>query len=254
MSTHMKSALLNRNVIEQYLVKEVSIRRVTGHFTSSPLASPLYINHFAIIPKHGCPRKWWLITDLSSSLFLWVVWMMASTATAFLYPIRNMFQKLLSHDWHLLSFLSPWSQCRVSKWTLILLCNWYLNTFFFFEGLVYLWVLWNKRVFDYDYWVLKVTTQRQFLTPAWMTPSISSCKKAMECCSTKSTSAMFIIWSPSTLTIASSECPGTTSCMSTWLFPSSQLPSYLISLLKLGIGSSTIDTAFAISYTTWMII
>ena len=54
----------------------------------------------------------------------------------------------------------------------------------------------------------------------------------------------------------SSECLRTTSCTSTWLFPSAhaQPPSYSISLPKLGIGSSTIDTAFAISYTTWMII
>ena len=150
----------------------------------------------------------------------------------------------------------------INLWNLILLCNWYLNTFFFFEwfsfrttsGLVYLWVLWNKWVFDCDYWVLKVTTQRQFLTPVWTTPLISSCKKAMECYSPKSTSARRIVWSPSTLTIATSECPGTTSCISTWVFPSAQLPSYSISLLKLGIGSSTIDTAFAIFYTTWMII
>ena len=29
----------------------------------------------------------------------------------------------------------------------------------------YLWVLWNKRDFDCDYWVLEVTTRRQFSTP-----------------------------------------------------------------------------------------
>ena len=101
--------ILNRDVVEQYLVKEVLIRRVAGPFTSSSLASPLHTNHFDVIPKRGCPRKWRLIVDLSSSPSPQVVSMMASTARTSLCPTGNVFRKLLRRDWHLLSFLSLWS-------------------------------------------------------------------------------------------------------------------------------------------------
>ena len=68
MSTNMKSALLNNDIIEQYLAKKVSLRGVTSPFTFSPLASLLHTNHFGVIPKHGRPGKWRLIIDSSFPL------------------------------------------------------------------------------------------------------------------------------------------------------------------------------------------
>ena len=64
-STKIKSAILNHDVVEQYLAREVSLRRGAGPFTSSPFASPLHTNRFGIIPKRGRPGKWRLIVDLS---------------------------------------------------------------------------------------------------------------------------------------------------------------------------------------------
>ena len=61
----MQSALLSHDVVAQYLAKEVSLGRVAGPFTSSPLASPLHTNRFGVIPKRGRPGKWRLIVDLS---------------------------------------------------------------------------------------------------------------------------------------------------------------------------------------------
>lgn len=61
----MKSALLNRGVVEQYLAREVSLGRVAGPFLSSPFASPLHLSRFGVIPKRGRPGKWRLIVDLS---------------------------------------------------------------------------------------------------------------------------------------------------------------------------------------------
>ena len=64
-TSNMQSALLNRDVVEQYLTREVSLRRVAGPFTTSLLASPLHTNRFGVIPKRGRPGKWRLIVGLS---------------------------------------------------------------------------------------------------------------------------------------------------------------------------------------------
>ena len=61
----MKSALQNHDIVEQYLAKEVSLGRITGPYTSSPLTSLLHTTHFGVIPMHDHPWKWQLILDLS---------------------------------------------------------------------------------------------------------------------------------------------------------------------------------------------
>ena len=61
----MRSALQNRDVVEQYLAREVSLGMVAGPFTSSPFVRPLHTNRFGVISRRGRPGKWRLIVDLS---------------------------------------------------------------------------------------------------------------------------------------------------------------------------------------------
>ena len=61
----MKSALVNPQVVEQYLPREVSLGRVAGPSSSSPTSNQLHVNRFGVIPKRGQAGKWRLIVDLS---------------------------------------------------------------------------------------------------------------------------------------------------------------------------------------------
>ena len=52
-TTNMQSALLNRDVVDQYLAQDVSLGRVASSFTSSPLASPLHTTRFQSVAVPG---------------------------------------------------------------------------------------------------------------------------------------------------------------------------------------------------------
>ena len=62
---NMASALLNPQVIDNYLQSEVQSGRVAGPFSQPPL-SVLHVSRFGVIPKCHQPGKWRLILDLSS--------------------------------------------------------------------------------------------------------------------------------------------------------------------------------------------
>ena len=61
---NMASALLNPQVINNYLQSEVQFGRVAGPFSQPPLPD-LHVSRFGVIPKHHQPGKWRLILDLS---------------------------------------------------------------------------------------------------------------------------------------------------------------------------------------------
>ena len=61
---NMASALLNPQVINNYLQSEVQFGRVAGPFSQLPLPD-LHVCRFGVIPKHHQPGKWRLILDLS---------------------------------------------------------------------------------------------------------------------------------------------------------------------------------------------
>ena len=60
----MASALLNPQVIDNYLLSEVQFGRVAGPFSQPPLPD-LHVSRFGIIPKRHQPGKWHIILDLS---------------------------------------------------------------------------------------------------------------------------------------------------------------------------------------------
>ena len=62
---NMGSALLNPQVIDNYLQLEVQTGRVAGPFSQPPLPV-LHVSPFGVIPKHHQHGKWRLILDLSS--------------------------------------------------------------------------------------------------------------------------------------------------------------------------------------------
>ena len=62
---NMASALLNPQVIDNYLQSEVQSGRVAGPFSQPPLPV-LHVSRFGVIPKRHQPGKWRLILDLSS--------------------------------------------------------------------------------------------------------------------------------------------------------------------------------------------
>ena len=62
---NMASALLNPQVIDNYLQSEVQTGRVAGPFSQPPF-SVLHVSRFGVIPKRHQPGKWRLILDLSS--------------------------------------------------------------------------------------------------------------------------------------------------------------------------------------------
>ena len=64
-NSNKASANQHLEVIDRYLANEVSLGRVTGHFSSPPFPN-LHISGFGVIPKKGQPGKWRLIVDLSS--------------------------------------------------------------------------------------------------------------------------------------------------------------------------------------------
>ena len=64
-TTNKPSAKQHPDVIDRYLANEVSLGRVAGPFSSSPLPN-LHISSFDVIPKKGQPGKWRLVVDLSS--------------------------------------------------------------------------------------------------------------------------------------------------------------------------------------------
>ena len=64
-STNMRSAAEHPEVVDEYLAKEVSARRVAGPFDTPPVPH-LHISPFGVIPKKHQPGKWRLILDLSS--------------------------------------------------------------------------------------------------------------------------------------------------------------------------------------------
>ena len=59
----MPSAEAHTAVVEEYLQKKTSAGRLIGPMP----AVGLHISRFGVIPKGSTPRKWRLITDLSSS-------------------------------------------------------------------------------------------------------------------------------------------------------------------------------------------
>ena len=62
---NMASALLNPQVIDNYLQSEVQSGRVAGPFSQPPLPV-LHMSRFGVIPKRHQPGKWRLILDLST--------------------------------------------------------------------------------------------------------------------------------------------------------------------------------------------
>ena len=62
---NMASALLNPQVIDNYLQSEVLTGRVAGPFPQPPL-NVLHVSRFSVILKRHRPGKWRLILDLSS--------------------------------------------------------------------------------------------------------------------------------------------------------------------------------------------
>ena len=63
----MSSALLNPQVIDNYLQSEVQMGRVFGPFLEPPLPG-LHVSRFGVLPKCNQPGKWRLILDLSSPI------------------------------------------------------------------------------------------------------------------------------------------------------------------------------------------
>ena len=61
---NMISANQHQSVIDDYLAKECSVRRIIGPIAKGSLS--LQINRFGVIPKPHQPGKWRLIVDLSS--------------------------------------------------------------------------------------------------------------------------------------------------------------------------------------------
>ena len=61
---NMRSAMLNPQVIEEYIKQEIELGNVIGPFTKA-VAPAVHINRFGVIPKKHQPGKWRLITDLS---------------------------------------------------------------------------------------------------------------------------------------------------------------------------------------------
>ena len=61
----MALALLNPQVIDNYLQSEVQTGRVAGPFSQPPLPV-LHLSRFGITPKRHQPGKWHLVMDLSS--------------------------------------------------------------------------------------------------------------------------------------------------------------------------------------------
>ena len=61
----MASALVNPQVIDNYLHTEVLLGRVAGPFLQPPFHS-LHVSRFGTILKRNQPGKWRLILDLSS--------------------------------------------------------------------------------------------------------------------------------------------------------------------------------------------
>ena len=53
-------------VVTEYIVKEVSLWRFLGPFIRVDAPPLTHLSKFAVIPKGHTPRKWRLITDLSS--------------------------------------------------------------------------------------------------------------------------------------------------------------------------------------------
>ena len=62
--TNMLSATKNALVVEEYLTKEIRLRRGVGSLDSAQHPK-VHISHFGIIPKNLQPGKCWLIFDLS---------------------------------------------------------------------------------------------------------------------------------------------------------------------------------------------
>ena len=61
---NMQSARRHSLVVEEYLEKEVSMKRVVGPLVDKPCG--VQINKFGVIPKNHQPGKWRIIVDLSS--------------------------------------------------------------------------------------------------------------------------------------------------------------------------------------------
>ena len=64
-SQNMSSALLQPEVIDNYLLAEMGKARIAGTFPTSPLTN-LHTSRFGVIPKKHQPGKWRLILDLFS--------------------------------------------------------------------------------------------------------------------------------------------------------------------------------------------
>lgn len=62
--SNMKSAVENKGVVEQYLKREVELKRVVGPLPPNSIPG-MHINRFGVIPKAHQPGKWRLIVDLS---------------------------------------------------------------------------------------------------------------------------------------------------------------------------------------------
>ena len=63
----MRSAYEHKQVVQEYLDREVSLGRVFPLTATEVAAIPrLQVNPFGVIPKKGRPDKWRLIVDLSS--------------------------------------------------------------------------------------------------------------------------------------------------------------------------------------------
>ena len=64
-SQNKSSALLQPEVIDNYLLAKMDKCRIAGPFPTPPLTN-LHISHFGVIPKKHQPGKWCLILNLSS--------------------------------------------------------------------------------------------------------------------------------------------------------------------------------------------
>ena len=62
---NIASALLNPQVIYNYLQSEVQFGRVAGPYSQPPLPDLRFVTRFGVIPKCHQPGKWHLILDLS---------------------------------------------------------------------------------------------------------------------------------------------------------------------------------------------
>ena len=61
---NMRSAQQHSLVVEEYLEKEVSMKRIIGLLGDKPLGTQ--ISKFGVIPKNHQPGKWRIIVDLSA--------------------------------------------------------------------------------------------------------------------------------------------------------------------------------------------